>query len=150
MHLIHRFFCKILAPIQIYTDGSLKAGKGAWAFVIVKSDKVIFEASGVDKHTTSNRMEFRAAIEALRRASSYRRIQIFTDSRVLLEALAKFDEWRALGWIKKNSAPIPSVDQMKELDALIAGRTIQWNWVRAHSGNIYNERCDELCIQARG
>ncbi|NCN39928.1 ribonuclease HI [bacterium] len=149
MNFIRCLVRSVLSPIHIYTDGSLKAGKGAWAFVIVRGDRVILESFGVGRNTTSNRMEFHAAIEAVKRVSAFRRIHLFTDSRVLLEAVEKLDEWRSLGWVKKNSAPIPSVDQMKELDRLIRGRSIQWSWVRAHSGNPYNERCDQLCIKAR-
>ena len=143
---LQRFFQK---PLEVYTDGSLKFGRGAWAFLVVEKNKTIIEKFGTAKNTTSNRMEFQAVIEALRLLPRDRALKIHTDSRVLLEALAKIPEWKLQGWIKKNSNPIPSVDQMILLDQLLQNRRVQWQWVKAHSGVQYNERCDELCILAR-
>lgn len=143
---LQRFFQK---PLDVYTDGSLKFGRGAWAFVVVEKNKTIIEKFGTAKNTTSNRMEFQAVIEALRLLPRDRALKIHTDSRVLLEALAKIPTWKLQGWIKKNSNPIPSVDQMILLDQLLQNRRVQWQWVKAHSGVQYNERCDELCILAR-
>ncbi|HEY1080147.1 MAG TPA: ribonuclease H [Bdellovibrio sp.] len=143
---LQRFFQK---PLEVYTDGSLKFGRGAWAFVVVEKNKTIIEKFGTAKNTTSNRMEFQAVIEALILLPKDRALKIHTDSRVLLEALAKIPTWKLRGWIKKNSSPIPSVDQMILLDQLLQNRQVQWQWVKAHSGVQYNERCDELCILAR-
>lgn len=143
---LQRFFQK---PLDVYTDGSLKFGRGAWAFVVVEKNKTIIEKFGTAKNTTSNRMEFQAVIEALILLPKDRALKIHTDSRVLLEALAKIPTWKLRGWIKKNSSPIPSVDQMILLDQLLQNRQVQWQWVKAHSGVQYNERCDELCILAR-
>lgn len=143
---LQRFFQK---PLDVYTDGSLKFGRGAWAFVVVEKNKTIIEKFGTAKNTTSNRMEFQAVIEALILLPKDRALKIHTDSRVLLEALAKIPTWKLRGWIKKNSTPIPSVDQMILLDQLLQNRQVQWQWVKAHSGVQYNERCDELCILAR-
>ena len=144
-----RIFRRFQRPLNIYTDGSLKHGLGSWAFVAVRGDKVILENSGVSKRTTSNRMEFQAAIEALKHFSEERKIKIHTDSRVLLEAIAKIPEWQRLSWVKANQSKIPSVDQMKEIFDLIKYRNIEWQWVKAHTGIVFNERCDQLCIQAR-
>lgn len=146
MQWLRRFFKK---PIEVYTDGSLKMGRGAWAFVVVDKNKTVLEKFGSEKKTTSNRMEFQAAIEALQALPVKRALKIYTDSRVLLEALAKIPDWKKQGWVKKNLAPIPSVDQMILLDQLLQGRKVQWQWVKAHSGIQHNERCDELCILAR-
>ena len=146
MQWLRRFFNK---PLEVYTDGSFKLGRGAWAFVVVEKNKTILEKFGTAKNTTSNRMEFQAVIEALTLLPQNRALKIHTDSRVLLEALEKIPAWKQQGWIKKNSAPIPSVDQMILLDQLLQNRHVQWQWVKAHSGIRYNERCDELCILAR-
>lgn len=141
-----RFFRRTL---DVYTDGSLKRGRGAWAFVVVRRGRVVFERCGVVKGTTSNRMEFLAAIEALKFVPLNKRMILHTDSRVLLEAVVKIPGWKKLGWVKSNGAEIPSVDQMKALSSLIENRDIEWRWVKAHTGVVYNERCDQLCVQAR-
>lgn len=136
-------------PLEVYTDGSLKFGRGAWAFVIAERNQLKFERSGQARNTTNNRMEFQAVIEALKSLPEDRRLIVFTDSRVLLEAIKKIPAWKSQGWLKRNSNPIPSVDQMQELDQLLENRSVEWRWVKAHSGVAFNERCDELCVQAR-
>jgi ribonuclease HI len=95
-------------------------------------------------------MEFQAAIEALRSLPKGSRITLYSDSRILVDTVTLWrPEWKAHGWLKKNGRPIPLVEQIKALDALTDSHFIVWNWVKAHAGNIYNERCDELCLLAR-
>ena len=36
----------------------------------------------------------------------------------------------------------------KKLDKLAVAFEIEWNWVKGHNGNTYNERCDTLCQEA--
>ncbi|NUN06915.1 MAG: ribonuclease HI [Bdellovibrio sp.] len=143
---LQKFFQK---PLDVYTDGSLKFGRGSWAFVVVDRNKTVLEKFGTAKKTTCNRMEFQAVIEVLRVLPRNRVLKIHTDSRVLLEALANIPAWKEQGWVKKNSAPIPSVDQMILLEQLLHARHVKWQWVKAHSGIPFNERCDELCFLAR-
>jgi ribonuclease HI len=144
-----RWIKALLPPLQVYTDGSLKEGRGSWAFIVVQGQKIQTERFGKARHTTSNRMEFQAAIEALKFLPADRRLIFHTDSRVLLEALRQLPLWRGQNWLKSGDRKIPSVDQMQELDRLIADRKIEWRWVKAHAGVAFNERCDELCILAR-
>jgi ribonuclease HI len=135
---------------EIYTDGSLKKGRGSWAYVIVQSGLVIKEASGRAKKTTCNRMEFQAAIEALQTLPPGSQVTLYTDSRNLIDTVTIWSiEWKQLGWIKKNSRSIPCLDLILILDALNESHQIEWRWVRAHSGVEFNERCDQLCIDAR-
>lgn len=136
--------------INIYTDGSHKEQYGSWAYVIVKNNKVIGEAFGREIKTTSYRMEFQAAIEALKSLQKKSKVTIFTDSKILVDAMnIHLKDWKANGWLKAKNKPIPHLDLVLILDELINKHKITWTWVRAHSGVQYNERCDELCIQAR-
>ncbi|MFV8259136.1 ribonuclease H family protein [Bdellovibrio bacteriovorus] len=146
IHKVRRFF---LPRFEVYTDGSVKNGRGSWAYVIVRRDRVLREASGTHLRPTSNQMEFQAAIEALSSLPENSRIELYTDSRVLIETLQKVPEWKVLGWVKSRGQPIPQVSQLKQLDQLLAVRDVQLKWVKAHSGIKHNERCDVLCIQAR-
>ncbi|AFY01782.1 ribonuclease H family protein [Bdellovibrio bacteriovorus] len=141
-----RFF---LPRFEVYTDGSVKNGRGSWAYVIVRRNRVLRECSGASLKPTNNQMEFQAAIEALSSLPEKSRIEIYTDSRVLIETLQKVPEWKALGWVKSRGQPIPQVNQLKQLDLLLSMRDVRWKWVKAHSGIKHNERCDMLCIQAR-
>lgn len=123
--------------LQIYTDGSQKGAWGSWAFVIVKKNKIIHEASGRERLAGSNRMEFQAAVKALTYLPEHADAQVFTDSRILINA------------IKGLKQPSAHEDQILNLRELCENKRITWHWVKAHSGIKYNERCDELCIQAR-
>lgn len=151
---MYRFWQRLLRlfsrnVFEIYTDGSLKHGKGAWAYVISRRGRIICEDSAGQKKTSSNRMEFQAAIEALKALPENSRAKLYTDSRVMLEALEKSPRWSANGWVKNQGQPIPEVDLIRELYTLQQQHQIEWRWVKAHSGIELNERCDELCIRAR-
>ena len=91
------------------------------------------------KDTTCNRMELQAAIEALRSLSPKSRAALYSDSRVLIDALNL-----------EGKQPHPDLDLIKTLEELKDQHEISWNWVRGHSGNLLNERCDQLCSAARG
>ena len=134
---------------EIYTDGSFKGHWGSWAYLIVKNNSVICEASGRVKKTNSNRMEFQAAIEALKTLPKGTVATVFTDCKILIENINLLAEWQSNDWIKKNKSPIPNVDLYICLHELLTSLNISWKWIRAHSGNKYNERCDELCLLAR-
>jgi ribonuclease HI len=137
-------------PYEVYTDGSFKNGYGSWAYVIVRKGKVLRESSGRARKTSSNPMEFQAAIEALKSLPEGAHITLYSDSRILIDTITLWSsEWKAQGWLKKNGGPIPFVEQIRVLDALTETHSISWKWVKAHAGNEYNERCDELCIRAR-
>ncbi len=135
---------------EIYTDGSYKQGRGSWAYVIVKEGAVIHEASGLAKKTSSHRMEFHAAIEALRSFPLSTPATLYSDSKVLIQTInIKMPEWAGNNWLKKNNRPIPHKDQIQDLYGLLQSRPISWQWIKAHSGILYNERCDHLCLLAR-
>jgi ribonuclease HI len=138
---------------EVYTDGSFKNGWGSWAYVIVRQKRVVRENSGRASKTNSLRMELRAAIEALgslREAqnlgsgASFSRsrdsVSLFSDSRTLVDAMQAG---------KEVSESRPNADLLNALLQLSREFRVEWRWVRAHSGQIYNERCDELCVLAR-
>lgn len=123
---------------DLYTDGSHKAKWGTWAFVVVQNGKVIHESSGRERKTNSQRMEFQAAIEGLKYFSTSAKIDVHTDSKILLNAV-----------VDRSKRPVMNSDQLEKLDQLNFRHQISWSWVRAHSGNLHNERCDQLCVLAR-
>lgn len=138
------------SALEIYTDGSFKEGRGSWSFVVVRDGVLLQQGSGMSNKTTCTRMEFRAAIEALRTLPPGTTATIFSDSRVLVDTMTLWlSDWKLNGWVKKAGQPIPSVDQVQELDFLNQQHTIAWKWIKAHSGIVFNEYCDQLCIRAR-
>ncbi|WP_413581842.1 ribonuclease H family protein [Bdellovibrio sp. HCB288] len=151
MYRIWQFLRRIFSGnvFEIYTDGSFKHGKGAWAYVVSRKGVIVCEGFAAQKKTSSNRMEFQAAIEAIKSLPANSRGVLYTDSRVMLEAVEKSERWASNGWVKNQGQPIPEVDLIQELHTLGQAHQIELRWVKAHSGVEFNERCDELCIRAR-
>ena len=133
--------------LEIYTDGSLKQGRGSWAYVVVRDGVVVEESSGRAKRTTSLRMEFMAVIEALKALPPATRATIHSDARVMLDDVNDMVTARRRG--SRPCPPGPNEDLIKWVKDLSRGHTITWKWVRAHSGVPFNERCDALCTAAR-
>ncbi len=123
--------------IEMYTDGACHGnpGPGGWGAVIIQ-DGVNTELSGHEPDTTNNRMELLAAINALSAVPENADVLLHSDSRYLINTMTK-------GWKKKAN-----MDLWDRLDSLVSKRNIKWEWVRGHSGDLYNERADTLATQA--
>jgi ribonuclease HI len=125
----------------IYTDGACKGnpGIGGWGAILMYGDKVK-EIYGYAPETTNNRMELSAVIEALKVIKRSCPITIFTDSQYVKRGITEWID----GWIKKNWKNVKNVDLWQELYPLSKQYKIDWQWVRGHNGDKYNERADEL------
>lgn len=135
--------------VVIYTDGGCEPnpGTGGWGAVLLYGDHVK-EISGSAPDTTNNRMEMTAAIEALSALKRPCKIQLYTDSEYVKRGITEWiASWKKKKWIRK-SGPVKNVDLWQRLDALVEKHDIEWRWVRGHTGNTYNERCDELAAAA--
>jgi ribonuclease HI len=125
----------------IYTDGACKGnpGIGGWGAILMygKHTKEIY---GATDNTTNNRMELTAVIEALKSLTRPCSIEVYTDSQYVQKGIS---EW-IHGWIKKNWKDVKNVDLWQELLEAQKPHQINWNWVRGHDGNTYNERADYL------
>jgi len=142
--------------ITIYTDGSSSSNPGlsGWAYVIIPkldSEQLIVAAGG-SPHSTSNRMELTAVIEALTEVEQHSHqnpgepITLYTDSQYVSRAIN--EEWLDR-WIMNNFKNIKNQDLWLKLYRLICKLNIQVQWVRAHSNNTYNELADRLAKEAR-
>jgi ribonuclease HI len=132
--------------IEIFTDGACSGnpGPGGWG-AILRWNGHEKELKGGDPATTNNRMELLAAIEALRALKRPSRVRLHTDSRYLRDGIAQWiHNWKARGWRTADKKPVKNVDLWQTLDELRRGHTIEWHWVRGHSGHPENERADAL------
>ncbi len=136
--------------IIIYTDGGCdpNPGPGGWGALIIDG-KTRREISGAEEHSTNNRMELTAAIEALRAVGGSAVITLYTDSQYLKRGI---DEWMPR-WLAKNwrgtNGPVANKDLWQELLKVSGIHKVSWHWLPGHSGNPYNERVDRLCHLAR-
>lgn len=138
----------------VYTDGgySHSLNKGAWAYCISASGKVLEKSMAYTK-TTSNRMEVMAAIAAIKALPEGASAYIHADSQYLVHGIEHgwAVKWRARGWNKgdpKKGGKRDNWDLWKLLLEVLEGRQIRFKWVKAHSGNDLNERCDKLVGEA--
>lgn len=137
--------------VVIFSDGGAdpNPGIGGWAALLRYGDreKVL---TGNEPKTTNNRMELRAAIEALRALRRPCHVEFHTDSEYVRRGITEgVSKWAAAGWQIKNSRPVPNADLWQELQALAAQHEIDWRWVQGHSGDPGNERVDQLAREAR-
>ena len=131
--------------IKIYTDGACSGnpGRGGWAAIIINGEK-IEKISGVSENTTNNRMELIAVISALKYVDE-QNIELFTDSKYTKNGIEKWIlNWKKNGWKTANKQDVKNIDLWKNLDELNQIKNVQWNWVKGHANNEYNNMADEL------
>ncbi len=135
----------------IYTDGSClgNPGAGGWAALLIYGDNRK-EITGGERHTTNNRMELTAAIEAL---SAIKKsdivIILYSDSRYVIDGITKWClDWEKRNWKTSQKKPIKNKDLWETLNKLNKTYTVQWQWIKAHTDNIENNRVDELAHQS--
>ena len=123
-----------MAKTRIYTDGSCRDKIGGYAFIILKDDLEISWSEKVHD-TTNNRMELLAVIEALRcLESTTEPCDIYSDSQLVINCAKKI-------W-KRNK----NLDLWEEYDIISQKHSINFIWVKGHSGDFYNEKCDKLAF----
>ena len=134
--------------IQIYTDGACKGnpGPGGWG-ALLQSGASRKELYGGEAHTTNNRMELLAVIEALQALKRPCHVDLYLDSQyVRLGVTQWIHSWKAKGWRTSTRQPVKNADLWQRLDALAheSGHRIEWHWVKGHAGEPGNERADAL------
>ena len=135
----------------IYTDGgcSPNPGPGGWG-AILSYGGYEKEISGGEKPTTNNRMELTAAASALEALTRPCRVILYTDSQYVKLGVTQWSR----GWLKNNwrtagGTPVANMDLWKRLLAAEKTHQVEWRWVKAHAGNVMNERVDRLATLAR-
>ena len=147
------------ASLEIYSDGGCSGnpGPGGWAYVILlqtlQDKKIILQNKGAEKNTTNNRMELTAVIEALRALKAMkdmpRRIAVYTDSQYVQKGISEWIlTWKRNSWRTSDKKPVKNQELWMELDSLASEFLINWEWVKGHDGNEFNEMCDSMTQEA--
>ena len=140
-----------MKEVIIYTDGACRGnpGPGGWAALLIYND-IEKEISGGEKYTTNQKMELRAAIEALKCLKEPCKVKLYSDSAYMVNAFKQgwLDKWQNNGWKTVNKEPVENQDFWKELLKLSRRHNIQWFKVKGHSSDQRNNRCDYLAQQA--
>jgi ribonuclease HI len=90
-------------------------------------------------------MELLAVIRALESLTRPCRVKVTTDSQYVKRGITEWlRNWKRNGWRTAAKTPVKNVDLWQRLDELVAGHTVEWAWVRGHSGHPENELADQL------
>ncbi|AGX87690.1 ribonuclease HI [Candidatus Symbiobacter mobilis] len=140
-----------MTEVEIYTDGACKGnpGTGGWGVLLQYGDKRK-ELCGGEVHTTNNRMEMTAVIEALRALRKPCHVTLYVDSQYVLKGATEWmPAWKARNWVTAQNTPVKNEDLWHRIDELLreGGHRIEWRWVRGHSNHPGNERADALANQ---
>ena len=136
--------------IKIYTDGSClnNPGDGGWAAIINDNGKIL-KISGSEKNTTNNKMELMAPIYALKKINKNQKVEIYIDSKYVKLGITEWiHKWIKNNWKTSKKEDVKNKALWIELYELTQCCTIEWMWVKAHSGNVLNEEADLLAKKA--
>ena len=137
------------SKVHIYTDGAASGNPGPGGYGIVMEwvgKPYRKEFSEGFKHTTNNRMELLAVIEALRKLKKDGvTVTVFTDSKYVVDAVEKkwLDRWERTNFKDKKN-----VDLWKEFLIEYRKHQVLFKWIKGHNAHPQNERCDELAVAA--
>lgn len=132
--------------VDIYTDGACRGnpGPGGWGALLIAGDRRS-TLHGGEPDTTNNRMELRAAIEALNALNGERKVILHTDSKYVMNGITDWMAgWKKRGWKTASKQPVKNQDLWQQLDDAVSRHDITWKWVRGHTGNPGNEEADAL------
>ena len=132
--------------VEIFTDGACRGnpGPGGWGALLRFGDDEK-ELCGGEAETTNNRMELMAVIQALSALKRPCDVILPSDSTYVLKGIQEWmPSWKKRGWKTAAKKPVKNVDLWKLLDDAIQGHTIDWLWVKGHSGHAENEIADQL------
>lgn len=138
--------------VEIYTDGSATPdGRGGWAAILRygRHEKVL--QGGEEEGATNNRMELKAALEALRALKEPCEVHLYTDSEYLKKAFTEgwLSRWQKNGWKTASGEPVKNRDLWEALLREVSRHQVVFHWVQGHAGLKENERADRLAKAAR-
>jgi ribonuclease HI len=140
----------VAEPVEIFTDGACRGnpGPGGWgALLRYKGHEKTLK--GAEALTTNNRMELTAAIGALESLRRRCPVVLTTDSQYLRKGITDWlANWKRRGWQTAARQPVKNEDLWRRLDELAGRHSIQWCWVKGHSGHPENDRADALASEA--
>lgn len=132
--------------VEIFSDGACKGnpGPGGWG-ALLRFGEHEKEMFGGEAHTTNNRMELMAVIQALEALKRPVSVRVVTDSQYLRQGVTQWmARWKRNGWQTSDRQPVKNQDLWERLDRALADHQIEWRWVRGHAGHPENERADAL------
>jgi len=139
--------------VIIHADGaaSPNPGVGGWACILFDPAKNYRkEISGFQAVATNNQMELTSVIEAFKALKMPCEVTLYSDSQYVVNAFNQgwLNGWQLDRWRNAKGQPVKNIDLWKELLSAIKPHDVTWVWCRGHNGNVENERCDTLAVEA--
>jgi len=131
--------------VEIFTDGACRGnpGPGGWG-VLMRYGKTEKSFWGGERQTTNNRMELTAAIRGLENLKRPCHVVLTTDSQYVRKGITEWlQNWKQKNWRTSAKKPVKNTDLWQQLDELCEPHTIDWKWVKGHSGHRENDLVDE-------
>ena len=139
--------------ITVYTDGACSGnpGPGGWAWAVAPDGHP--RGVGSEEHTTNQRMELTAVLEALRSlgvGSEAGRVEIVSDSTYVVNCFRDrwWEKWQRNGWKNSKKQPVANADLWQPLVELVCAGDVGFAWVKGHSSDRMNDLVDELAVEA--
>jgi len=152
--ILYTFRLTVMKRVLLTTDGACigNPGQGGWA-CILRYKEHCRELFGCESHTTNNRMELRAVIEGLSALREPCRVTVRTDSQYLVNGITKWiHSWKSNGWVHHvrgiGKQPVKNQVLWEGLDEITHKHEVTWEWVKGHSTDPDNLRCDRLATRA--
>jgi ribonuclease HI len=137
--------------VTIYSDGAClgNPGRGGYGTVLL-AGKHRKELSVGYRLTTNNRMELLGAIAGLEALTRPCKVTLWSDSQYVVKAMADgwLDNWQKRGWRTAGKKPVKNQDLWQRMLEALGEHDIDWRWVRGHTGDVENERSDQLAVAA--
>jgi ribonuclease HI len=135
-----------MSEVEAFTDGAClgNPGPGGWAALLRAkgSERIV---AGGDPDTTNNRMELMAAIGALEALREPCDVVLTTDSQYVRQGITLWmANWVRRGWKTSAGDAVKNRDLWERLRVAADRHTVDWRWVKGHSGDPDNERVDQL------
>ncbi len=132
---------------SVFTDGACSGnpGPGGWAWALSEAEF----ASGHEAVSTNQRMEIRAALEAVTSLSGP--LLVVSDSTYVVNCFRDrwYDGWLDRGWTTSARKPVANRDLWEPLISQVTERgDVAFQWVKGHSGHAMNDYVDRLAVAA--
>lgn len=135
-----------MKKVELFTDGACRGnpGPGGWGALLRFGD-IEKSLYGGERETTNNRMELMAAIEGLAAIKEPCEVNLTTDSQYVRKGITEWlAGWKRNGWRTAAKAPVKNADLWQRLDEQNQRHTVEWHWVKGHSGHRENQIADDL------
>ncbi len=139
-----------MKTVNIYSDGACSGNPGPGGYCAIirynEHEKVV---KGGAADTTNNRMEMMGVISALQALNEPCTVELYSDSKYVLDALQKgwAKSWQKKGWKKSDGKPALNSDLWAVLLELCDIHQLNFHWIKGHAGHPMNERCDAVAVE---